>query len=71
MLARAAARYSAALGRYNRALQRRPLRTKVATGGPLDVQLFVALARVAESLAGDFNMLSVSNITWAFANVGL
>ena len=33
MLARAAARYSAALGRYNRALQRRPLRTKVATGG--------------------------------------
>ena len=33
MLARAAERYSAALGRYNRALQRRPLRTKVATGG--------------------------------------
>ena len=41
-----------------------------ATAGQSDVQLFVALARMAAQCTSDFNAQELANTAWAFATLG-
>ena len=42
----------------------------IAKAGQSDVQLFMALAKVAEQSVGDFNTQDLANTAWAFATAG-